>query len=164
MYHLWRSFLCWGFFFHERATLLFSILCQIFKVNMQVLVENYCLTADDEACFLTVATFKTIYEGFFKRRSVTNTAKFFHSSSDWGKQKKTQREKARGGEEERESKCQRGRKEREQSTALIYVYWFTSLPPHWFQCLLHPFRFHFIWRADTQPGPNMRPTSPFAWC
>lgn len=28
-------------------------------------------------------------------------------------------------------------RERKQSTALIYVYWFTSLPPHWFQSRLH---------------------------
>lgn len=46
------------------------------------LVENHSLTAYDEVRFLTVATFKTIYERFFKRRSVTNTANFFHSSSD----------------------------------------------------------------------------------
>lgn len=65
--------------------------------SVQEVSENQNLTAYDKACFLTVATFKTIYEGFFKRWSVTNTANFFHSSSNWGKQRKTER--GRGGEE-----------------------------------------------------------------
>lgn len=123
-------------------------------------LDSHRLTAYDEACFLTVATFKTIYEGFFKRRGVTNTANFFHSSSNWGKHIKTER--GRGGEEGDvwgEDRQWERRREGEQSVALIYVYWFTSLPPHWFQCLLHPFRFHFIWQADIQHGPNKRPTS-----
>lgn len=50
--------------------------------SAQELVENHRLTAYDQACSLTVATFKTIYEGFFKRRGVTNTANFFHSGSN----------------------------------------------------------------------------------
>lgn len=75
--------------------------------------------------------------------------------------RKRQRIAGEGRKEMWERKTER---ERKQSTALIYVYWFTSLPPHWFQCLLYPFRFHFIWWADIQPGPNKCPTSPFSWC
>lgn len=84
--------------------------------SVQEPAENRRLTAYDQACFLTVATLKTIYEGFFKRRSVTNTANFFHSSSNWGKRRKTREGWGRGG-----SKRERGRdreRERERERAV----------------------------------------------
>lgn len=134
----------WDMRFPLMPSLLFTI-CVKTSRSVREVVGSRSLTAHDEAGFLTVATFKTIYERFFKRRSVTNTANFFHSSSDWGKHGTTER--SRGGEEVDVREEDRDRK-REQSTALIYVYWFTSLPPHWFQCLPHPFKFHFIRQAD----------------
>lgn len=143
----------WGVFVKEQHCYL--PYCVKSSRSAQEPVKTHRMTAYDQACFLTVATFKTIYEGFFKRRSVTNTANFFHSSSDWGKQRKTER-----GRGEEEVNVKEEDREREQSTTLIYVYWFTSLPPHWFQCLLHPFRFRFIWREDIQPGPNKRSNFP----
>lgn len=136
MYHLWRGFLGRFFsFFKEQH----CYLAYWFKSSRSARerLDNHRLTVDwyDEVCFLTVATFKTIYEGFFKRRSVTNTANFFHSCSDWSKQKDMRRT-GRGGGGDQKYMWERNKKKRAQ--ALIYVYWF--LPLHWFPCLLHPFR------------------------
>lgn len=62
--------------------MVFSVVSVKASRSVQELVEMYCSTACDEARSLTVPTLKTIYEGFFKRRSVANTANFFHSGSD----------------------------------------------------------------------------------
>lgn len=95
------SFMIYGFsllFFPLKSKHCYLPYCVKSSRSAQELAEKTsALTAYDQACFLTVATFKTIYEGFFKRRSVTNTANFFHSGGDWGKQRKTER--GRGGEE-----------------------------------------------------------------
>lgn len=43
---------------------------------------NPSTASHDQAHFLTVVTFKTVYERFLQRRSVTNAADVFHSSSN----------------------------------------------------------------------------------
>lgn len=97
IYHLWYTvFLC-CFSLLRATTVIYHTVSNLQGQREELAEKTSALTAYDQACFLTVATFKTIYEGFFKRRSVTNTANFFHSGGDWGKRRKTER--GRGGEE-----------------------------------------------------------------
>lgn len=85
IYDTWFSVLVFCFFFccffFLKDQHLFTTVSNLSR-SVRERVQSDRLKAYDEACFLTVATFKTIYEGFFKRRSVTNTANFFHSSGD----------------------------------------------------------------------------------
>lgn len=120
--------------------LLFFTICVKTSRSVQDLVESHSLTAYDEECFLTVATFKTIYERFFKRRSITNTANFFHSSSDWGKRRTTER--SRGGEEVDVRKEDRDRERAVNSINLCILIHILATPlisvsPAPFQISLH---------------------------
>lgn len=122
--------------------------------SLQALTKQRRLTEHDEACFLTVVTFKTIYEGFFKRRGVANTANFFHSDSDWGKKEKRQR----GGEDINvREKDRYTHSKREKSVSCINLCTLIHIPA---TSLISESSAPLVWRADVLPGPNKFPISP----
>lgn len=156
------------FFFTLRATLLFTTPRQILKVSAaKELVENQ--RSPDSVpsllrALLTVATLETIYEGFFKRRSVADTANFFHSGSDW----RRRQERGAGG---RGGGGGRGRRHRQRDRAVssinlcilihILATSLISVSPASFQISLH-FDGRMFSRVLTRT--RLPPPLPSVWC